>query len=197
MFKTCEVLPLSKNLKRNSKIKNLWKRSRNFLLIDLQRIKTKTERTVTEITWQKWTFNGLFHKYDNGIKKATGKGKLWLGGNSTVEFRDFFAISSIIWNDTRPGPISWELNIENTLFSICVSVRVGGHPSTNFLNPNSQGIGSNFLYPQIQHPSLNQQFWEMKKHPHKKVIPILIAGIQPNNDSFYNMFYQIYRFYSR
>ena len=79
MFKTCEVLPLSKNLKRNSKIKNLWKRSRNFLLIDLQRIKTKTERTVTEITWQKWTFNGLFHKYDSGIMKATGKGKLWLG----------------------------------------------------------------------------------------------------------------------
>ena len=36
-----------------------------------------------------------------------------------------------------------------------------------------------FLYPRIQHHSLNQfQFWEMKNLPHKKVTPILIPGIQ-------------------
>ena len=33
----------------------------------------------------------------------------------------------IIWNDTKLGPISWQLNIENTLFSICVGVWVGDH----------------------------------------------------------------------
>ena len=37
-----------------------------------------------------------------------------------------------------------------------------------------------FLYPRIQHHSLNQfQFEEMKNLPHKKVTAILIPGIQP------------------
>ena len=40
--------------------------------------------------------------------------------------------SKIIWHDTKLEPISWVLNIENRLFSICVGVWVGGHHATNF-----------------------------------------------------------------
>ena len=45
--------------------------------------------------------------------------------------------SKIICNDTNLEPFYWVLNIENSLFSICVGVWVGGHL-------NFQGIGPQF-----------------------------------------------------
>ena len=42
--------------------------------------------------------------------------------------------SKIIANDTKPEPISLELNIENRIFNFCVGVWVGGHEATNFLH---------------------------------------------------------------
>ena len=43
-----------------------------------------------------------------------------------------FRVSKMIWNDTKLTPIFWELNIENTLLSICVGVWVGGPPRQTF-----------------------------------------------------------------
>jgi len=40
--------------------------------------------------------------------------------------------SKIISNDAKLELISWKLNNENPLFSICVGVWVGGHPLTSF-----------------------------------------------------------------
>ena len=36
--------------------------------------------------------------------------------------------SKIIWNDTKAEQISWEINIENSIFIFCVGVWVGGYP---------------------------------------------------------------------
>ena len=36
--------------------------------------------------------------------------------------------SKIIWNDTNAEQISWEINIENSIFIFCVGVWVGGYP---------------------------------------------------------------------
>ena len=40
--------------------------------------------------------------------------------------------SKIIWNDTKPEPMSRELNIENQILNFCVGVWVGGHNSVSF-----------------------------------------------------------------
>ena len=40
--------------------------------------------------------------------------------------------SKTISNDTKLGPISWELVIENLFFNFCVGVWVGGYPRENF-----------------------------------------------------------------
>ena len=40
--------------------------------------------------------------------------------------------SKIIWNVTKLGPISWELNIEYPIFNFCVGVWVGEHHRANF-----------------------------------------------------------------
>ena len=51
--------------------------------------------------------------------------------NSNLNSSDLRA-SKTIWNDIKLEPISWELNIENTLLSICVGVWVGENLATNF-----------------------------------------------------------------
>ena len=38
----------------------------------------------------------------------------------------------IIYNYTKLGPISWELNLKNQILNFCVGVWVGGHDATNF-----------------------------------------------------------------
>ena len=37
-----------------------------------------------------------------------------------------YRASKIIWNDTKPEPISWDMNIDNLIFNVCVGVWVGG-----------------------------------------------------------------------
>ena len=48
--------------------------------------------------------------------------------------------SKIIWNDTKLGPISWELNIEYPTFNFCVGVWVGGHHRANFLHRSKDAL---------------------------------------------------------
>ena len=40
--------------------------------------------------------------------------------------------SKILWNDTKAEPISWEINIENSIFNFCVGVWVGEYPRQIF-----------------------------------------------------------------
>ena len=57
--------------------------------------------------------------------------------------------SKIIKNDTEFEPISWQLDIENSIFNFCVDVWVGGHLRTNFSQKskdpqeNSTSFGTN------------------------------------------------------
>ena len=37
-----------------------------------------------------------------------------------------YRASKIIWNDTKPEPISWDMNIGNLIFYVCVGFWVGG-----------------------------------------------------------------------
>ena len=63
--------------------------------------------------------SGIFWSFD--LKK-------WKSNLTSSDCR----ASKIIWNDTKPEPISWELNIENPIFNFCLGVWVGGHDATNF-----------------------------------------------------------------
>ena len=101
--------------------------------------------------------------------------------NLNMKYSDCRA-SKIIWNDTKLGPVFLELNIENTLLSICVGVSVGGHLPTNFLyaRENFTSFEINIVRGAAGEISYFKYGFEYKTDQKLKIAGLKLRGLNEN-----------------
>ena len=150
MLKTFEVQRFSVYLTEDyGLLKFIWKASWAILMNKLFRI------TVNHLSCLLWM---LIHRFFNDhrffcITGSPESGMLaernsegWHMNRLNLGIFRIFGLSTwnlnpnssdcraykIIYNYTKLGPISWELNLKNQILNFCVGVGVGEHDATNF-----------------------------------------------------------------